>query len=74
MRLTLTQIGNSTGAIFPKKLLEEMNLSRGDELYISRIPGGFAIRPYSEELDEQMKVARKGMAKYRNTLNKLADS
>ncbi len=74
MRLTLRPIGNSTGLILPKKLLDKMGAAKGDVVTVIETPDGLAIKPYDEEFERQMKVAEKGMAKYRHTLGKLADS
>ena len=36
--LKLTQIGNSVGAIFPKDLLAQMRLEKGDDFYVTETP------------------------------------
>lgn len=73
MRVTLTQIGNSTGLIIPKKILDRLKVKKGDDLFLTETPDGIAITNYNEEVEEQMKALEKGMSKYRNTLRKLAD-
>lgn len=73
MRVTLTQIGNSTGLIVPKKLLDRLKVKKGDEVFLAETPDGFAVTHYNEEIERQMEALQKGMAKYRHTLRKLAE-
>ena len=42
--LKLTQIGNSVGAIFPKELLTRLDLTKGDELYVTDSPDGLRFQ------------------------------
>lgn len=70
--VTITQIGNSCGVILPKELLAQLRLSKGDKLYLTEIPDGFAARPYKQDFADKMEVAEKVMRKYREVLRKLA--
>ena len=40
MKLEVKKIGNSTGLILPKELLNQLNLSQGDWVYVSRTADG----------------------------------
>ncbi len=71
-RLKLTTIGNSTGVILPKDLLEKLRVSRGDELMVLETPDGIRLTPYEPEFAEQMEVAERIMRRRRNLLQKLA--
>ncbi len=73
MHLTLTQIGNSTGAIFPKEVLTALQLKKGDKLALIRTRTGYEIAPYDEGFEEQIEIMNKYANKYRNTLRKLAE-
>lgn len=70
--LKLTTIGNSIGAVFPKELLAEMNVSKGDVVYVTKAPGGFRLTPYDPEFATQMDAARKIMKRRRVALRELA--
>lgn len=72
MRATVTQIGNSTGLILPKEVAARLKVKKGDSVYLSEIPGGYAVTPYDPEFEEQIEAGREGMARYRNALHELA--
>jgi putative addiction module antidote len=72
MRATVTQIGNSTGLILPKEAAARLKVKKGDTLFLTETPDGYAITPYDPEFEAQMAAARNGMAKYRNSLRELA--
>ncbi len=73
MRATVTQIGHSTGIILPKEVVKSLNVKKGDSVYLTKIPEGYAVTPYDPSFDAQMKAAQEGMAQYRNALRKLAE-
>jgi putative addiction module antidote len=70
--LKLTQIGNSVGAIFPKELLAQMQLEKGDEFYVTNTPDGLRITPYNPEFEEQIRIGREIMKERRDVLRELA--
>lgn len=70
--LKITAIGNSAGIILPKELLAQLGVEKGDTLAVVNTPGGIELTPYDPTFDEQMKVARDVMARYRNALRELA--
>lgn len=70
--LKLTQIGNSVGAIFPKELLAQMRLEKGDEFYVTETPDGLRITPHNPEFEEQMRIGREIMKDRRAVLRELA--
>ena len=70
--LKLTQIGNSVGAIFPKELLTRLDLTKGDELYVTDSPDGLRITTHNPEFEAQMKLAREIMRERRAVLHELA--
>ena len=71
MRVTVTQIGNSTGLILPKEAAARLKVKKGDTVYLTETPDGYSLTPYDPEFEEQMSIARKGMSKYRNALHEL---
>ncbi|WP_367066411.1 AbrB/MazE/SpoVT family DNA-binding domain-containing protein [Oryzisolibacter sp. LB2S] len=57
-QLKLTQIGNSMGAVFPRELLNRLQLDKGDSLYVTETPDGLRITKYNPEFAQQMQAAR----------------
>jgi putative addiction module antidote len=72
MKARITQIGNSTGLILPKEIADRLKVQKGDEVFLTETKNGFTVTPYDPEFEEQIAVAGKGMAKYRNALRALA--
>lgn len=71
-KLKVSAIGNSTGVILPKDVLERLRVSRGDELMVRETPDGIVLSPYDPELARQMEVAERIMREDRELLRKLA--
>ena len=70
--LKLSQIGNSVGVILPKEVLARLKVQKGDTLFITETPDGYAITPHDPDFEAQMTVARKIMTKRRAVLRELA--
>lgn len=70
--LKLTQIGNSVGAIFPKEMLAQLRLGKGDEFYVTETPDGLRITAHNPEFEEQMRIGRDIMKERRAVLRELA--
>lgn len=73
VELKVRKFGNSLGVILPKKVIQRLRTSEGKRILLIEAPdGAFQFVPSDAELEEQMKIAREGMARYRNTLRALA--
>ena len=70
--LKLTQIGNSVGAVFPRELLNQLQLDKGDQLYVTETPDGLRITKHNPEVAQQMEAARQIMKNRRAVLHELA--
>ena len=70
--LKLTQIGNSVGVILPKEVLGKLKLQKGDSIFITETPDGYAITPYDPAVEEQLQAGRDFMREYRDTFRQLA--
>jgi putative addiction module antidote len=70
--LKLIAIGNSTGAIFPKELLQELGVRQGDTLFPVRTPNGVELRRADPEFIEEMELAREIKRNDRAILRELA--
>lgn len=71
--LKLTTIGNSTGVILPKELLEKLRVGKGDLLHVLETPNGIELTALDPEFARQMDVAEGVMRRRRNLLKKLAE-
>lgn len=73
MTLKLTTIGNSTGVILPRELLQRLHVDKGDTLYAVETKNGVELTPYDPEVARQMEVAERVMRDNRDVLRKLAE-
>ena len=72
MRLEVRQIGNSFGVLFPKKLLEELHVGKGDSLYVLKSEDGVTLTSYDPNFDKIMRAYNNFSKKYKNTLKALS--
>jgi putative addiction module antidote len=70
--LKLTQIGNSVGVILPKEVLANLKLEKGESIFLTETPDGYAVTPYDPALDEQVSAGREFMREFRDTFHVLA--
>lgn len=71
--LKLTTVGNSTGVVLPKEILQRLRVNRGDTLFVLETPNGIELTPYNPEHAAQMDVAERIMREDRDVLRKLAE-
>ncbi len=71
--LKITTIGNSTGVIIPKELLEKLRVSKGDTLFAIETSSGIELTPYNPEFAQQMDLAERVMREDRDVLKKLGE-
>jgi putative addiction module antidote len=69
----LTTVGNSTGIVLPKELLERLRVQKGDHLFVIETPNGIELTPYDPAVAEQLDVAERVMREDRDILKKLAE-
>jgi putative addiction module antidote len=69
----VTTVGNSTGIVLPKEVLEQLHIAKGDVLYVTATPGGIHLTPYRADFAAAMEAGTEVMRQYRNTLRKLAE-
>lgn len=72
-KLKIITIGNSTGIILPKEILEKLRVSKGDTLFAIETSKGIELTPFNPEVAEQMKFAEQVMREDRDALRKLAE-
>lgn len=71
--LKLTTVGNSTGVVLPKEILQRLRVEKGDTLYVIETPNGIELSPYNPDFAAQMEVAERVMREDRDVLRKLAE-
>jgi putative addiction module antidote len=70
--IKVIQIGTSTGAIFPKEMLAQLKVQKGDTLFTVETPDGVLLTPYDPEVDKQLAAGREFIREYRDTFRALA--
>ena len=70
--LKLTQIGNSIGVILPKEVLANLKLNKGESIFLTETPDGYAVTPHDPVFEQQMSEAQQIMKKRRAVLRELA--
>jgi putative addiction module antidote len=69
----ITTIGNSVGIVLPKEVLSQLNVEKGDSLFILNTPDGIKLTPYDQDFAGEMEAARRVMRKHRDVLRRLAE-
>jgi putative addiction module antidote len=69
----LTTVGNSTGIVLPKELLEKLRVQKGDTLHVLETPNGIELTSFDPVFSKQMDVAERVMREDRDILRKLAE-
>lgn len=70
--LVIRAIGNSSGVVLPKELLDQLGLAQGDKLFVTKTPDGITLRAFDDTFAKQMELARRVMRKDRAILRELA--
>lgn len=70
--LKVTQIGNSLGVVLPREVLSELNVEKGDRLFLTRSPEGYRITRSDPDFERQMTKAREIMKRRHDVLRELA--
>ena len=71
--LKVTTVGNSSGVVLPREILERLRVSKGDKLYVLETPRGIELSPYDPRFAAQMDEAERVMREDRDVLRKLAE-
>jgi putative addiction module antidote len=72
-KLKITTIGNSTGVVLPKEILQKLRVEKGDSLFVVETPNGIELTPYDPEFAAQIETAERVMREDRDALRKLAE-
>ena len=71
--LKLTTMGNATGIVLPREILERLRVQQGDSLYVLETPQGIELTPFNPEFAAQMEAAEQVMREDRDALKRLAE-
>ena len=73
LKTKVRKIGNSYGIVLPKEALHHLKVKEGDTLYLTDSPGcAMRLTPGEHDAEALMKIAQRGMDRYRNALRELA--
>lgn len=74
METKVRKIGNSLGIVLPKEALHALKVEEGATLFLTEAPNGtLRVTPEEPGFGDMMKIAERGMRKYRNALRELAE-
>ena len=71
MVLIIRKVGNSLGTLLPAQVIERLQVTEGDKLYVTETPDGIQLTPYDPDFGETMDLVQEGMRQYRNALREL---
>jgi putative addiction module antidote len=71
--LKITAIGNSSGVILPREIMERLRVEKGDTVYAIETPNGIELTPFNPQFGKQMEVAERVMREDRDVLRKLGE-
>ena len=72
VELKVRKFGNSLGVVLPKEVINRLQTSEGQPLFLIEMPDGYRITPYDPAFEEKMTKAEDIISRYRNTLHELA--
>lgn len=73
VELKVRKFGNSLGVVLPKEVIQRLQASDGERLFLIETAGGeYRLTPYDPAFEKKMAKAEEIMARYRNTLRALS--
>jgi len=70
--LKIIRIGNSLGVVLPREIIADLNVEKGDRLYLTRSPEGYRITKSDPEFERRVALARRIMGRRHNALRELS--
>jgi putative addiction module antidote len=72
--LKIRKVGNSLGIVLPKEVIIRLRTGEGDDVFLIEGPHNtYRLTPFDPSFQKKMEKAEEIMARYRNTLHKLAE-
>jgi len=72
-KMKVTTVGNSSGVVLTKEMLEKLRVEKGDTLLAIETRNGIELTAFDPIVARQMEVAERVMRKHRDVLRKLAE-
>jgi putative addiction module antidote len=72
MKTKLRKVGSGFGVLLPKKVVENLNLSVGDELELVEQEWGIELSPFDPDFAREVETFRKTEAAHGNSYRELA--
>lgn len=72
-KLKLRKIGNSTGLIINKELLEKLRVAENDTVFAFETKNGVELTAFDPAVAEQLEIAERVMREDRDVLRRLAE-
>ena len=71
MKTKLRMIGSGFGVLIPKKVIDNLRLSVGDELELTESEAGIELSPFDPEFAEEVAAFQRTEAVHRNSYREL---
>ena len=71
MKTKLRMVGSGYGVLLPKRVIDNLRLSVGDELELTESEGGIELSPFDPEFAEQVEAFRRTEARHRDGYREL---
>ena len=71
MKTKLRKIGTGFGVLLPKRVVDDLRLSVGDELELTADEGSIELSPFDPEFAEQVEAFRRTEGQHRNSYREL---
>ncbi len=71
-KLMITKFDGATGVVLPQKVLDDLRVAPGGNVYLLESPSGFRLTSLSKDTAEQLEAADYFMTEYSDALKELA--
>jgi putative addiction module antidote len=71
MKTKLRKIGSGYGVLLPKKVIDNLRLSEGDELELTESEAGIELSPFDPDFANQVEAFQRTEAQHRNSYREL---
>jgi antitoxin component of MazEF toxin-antitoxin module len=71
MKTKLRKIGSGYGVLLPKKVIDNLRLSVGDELELTEAEWGIELSPFDPDFADQVEAFRRTEGQHRNSYREL---
>jgi putative addiction module antidote len=72
MKTKLRKVGTGYGVLLPKRVVENLNISVGDDLELTETENGIELSPFDPEFAEQVEAFRRTRRHHRNSFRELS--